>query len=309
MKYYIFAIPFIGQALSSSMDIRSGSIVMDLQPSGAPTVNVTFPLSHHVAGHRIHLGAYGQSHVDGREVNVSNLLVRGMNALDEFDFNINVQHHWVPTVDGSPNLLAVGPGSDLQRIYGSVDIIRDSASAENNLGLIYLGLSAETFKLGMCEPDSLITISTQTGAAVSSYIPTVTTRLRLEIEGRIRMFSVEAIIGHAESLLIFADAIYSRVFQGLPVQNSTDSSVVWLNNCTESRTRLPTIFLRVPSGEIRIVPEDYTRMAEGNVCEILIGRAPQHTLSAFTIKMNLLMLEGVNIRTTANEIHICDSAS
>jgi hypothetical protein len=46
-----------------------------------------------------------------------------------------------------------------------------------------------------------------------------------------------------------------------------------------------------------------------NVCEVLIGRVPQDALPINTIKMNLVLLEGINIRSTSNGILICDSST
>jgi len=160
----------------------------------------------------------------------------------------------------------------------------------------------------MCEPDSVITIPTQTGPP-NTFLPLVTTRFRLEISGRDPIDNVQGIIGHADTLLIMTDTFFRNITERIPAMIATESGARLLNDCAESRALLPSISLRFPSGELRLVPEDYTKIVSENVCEVLIGLVPQDALPINTIKMNLVLLEGINIRSTSNEILICDSSS
>jgi hypothetical protein len=137
--------------------------------------------------------------------------------------------------------------------------------------------------------------------------PIVTTQFRLEISGRDPIDNVEGILGHDNTLFTMTDTLFRNITGRIPAMTATESGAHLLNNCAESRALLPTISLRFPSGELRLVPEDYTKVVAENVCEVLIGRVPQDALPINTIKMNLVLLEGINIRSTSNEILICDS--
>jgi hypothetical protein len=136
--------------------------------------------------------------------------------------------------------------------------------------------------------------------------PIVTTQFRLEISGRDPIDNVEGILGHDNTLFTMTDTLFRNITGRIPAMIATESGAHLLNNCAESRALLPTISLRFPSGELRLVPEDYTKVVAENVCEVLIGHVP---LPSNTIRMNLVLLEGINIRSTSNEILICDSES
>jgi hypothetical protein len=175
---------------------------------------------------------------------------------------------------------------------------------------MYLGLEADTFTVGWCELDfelSPLVIAIPTQTRGMSVPPTVTTQFRLEISGRDPIDNVEGILGHDNTLFTMTDTLFRNITGRIPAMTATESGAHLLNNCAESRALLPTISLRFPSGELRLVPEDYTKVVAENVCEVLIGRVPQDALPINTIKMNLVLLEGINIRSTSNEILICDS--
>ena len=191
-------------------------------------------------------------------------------------------HHWI----------GLGPESDLVLQHRSVDFVRDQ-----NGSRLVLGSSAESFITNNCFDASYI--STRVGGANGNVMVNGTFLNRHE-----------AIIFSAmDNVLIISPEFFVDTFMDVLDQisrrlNGFDGPMT-IEDCSVNLGAFPDISVGFPgSGNLVLAPEDYTRMSENDVCDLLVS-IDEHA-GTNPIQMNPLLIPSINIRITREEILICD---
>ena len=290
----------LGLMIGASWAADPAFLGLNTDTDGFGVVDVGLPSTQATSPHRIHLGVYGQSYAGRNEMFVSSLFFLFPTTNAVHPIGIPVQHQRVSMDPNSVNLLGVGPGSDLQRQYGSVDIVRNGQGS----GFMTLGMPERIFVGQLCQADSVIRIPTRTDD--NSPLPNVRTQLRFHVRGTNVTHDVEAVIGYSPSLMTVPYSVGEPLVRALQLHDEEPYAFIRFGDCAAARARLPMISLHFSSGELRLTPEDYTKNLGEDICEMLIARASADQRIS-TIRINPLFLTDMNFRSTDDGILVCDS--
>jgi hypothetical protein len=284
-------------------------ILVRFDQSGSPRIDAGVGRGL-VVPHVIHLGAQGETMFTAEEV-----AIRGTGHLELRIPTINNgsiiemvyrQHHWVTTAPRLAGIIAIGPGSDLLRVGGQIDFVRQS-SVE---GFLRLGGSEDNFITNDCLPDSVMRMATAIGSSSSPHgqVTHVETRVSVSIADNVITTEYVIISDWGKSLLTMSDTWVANIFaELLPSLERFEYRTV-LTDSANNIQRSPVITLTFSAGGLRLLPEDYTRPTDQDyLCELLITSAPFWDADQ-TIRFNPLLIKGINARSTENEIILCDSS-
>lgn len=204
-------------------------------------------------------------------------------------------HHRRVSVPGESSTFGIGPGSDLLRVWTSINFVRQSVDR----GFLRLGGSVQEFITNDCLPDSIMRMQPVIG-------DDSTTRISVSIGENMVANSSVSFHYSEHSLLIMPDTWLANI--DAEIRPYFVPGTV-LSNCSHTIPRLPIITISFSAGVVRLVPEDYTRpTGQGeDTCEVLIGQLPLWE-AEWTIRLNPLLIPGINARSTENEIILCDSS-
>jgi len=286
---------------------------MELQQVGVPMINAEFGGRYggvSMRPHVVHLGTVGQSlpSYDGetRSGSFHYPQLRIQTANVSMMSIARPRHHRIDSYGGTRrNAIGIGPGSDLLRVGGPIDFVRQS-SAE---GVLRVGGSEDNFIANDCLSDSVMRMATGIASSIRDYSPTVQveTRVSVALADNVIRTRYVAILDSDRFLLTMPHTWMANIFEAVSPYFDQMLPGTVFPGCNNMIHRLPTITLTFSAGGLRLVPEDYTRPIGNDTCELLVGRMPDRTADQ-TIRFNPLLIPGINARSTENEIILCDSA-
>lgn len=202
---------------------------------------------------------------------------------------VSFQHSFADRLHLERSWLALGFQSDLVRQYSSVDYIRDQSSGAAQL---VLGSLEDNFINDNCLDGSLIRARDRYRNTVSHLGD------RFVFFGKPKTSVLN--VNLADFLTLFGTIRDQISF----ILNENDQFTI--ENCSENLGALPDISFAFQSGNFVITPADYTKMTgHDDVCDLLVVIDPE--VSSEGIHINPLLVPGINIRITSNEIIICDA--
>jgi len=277
------------------------------QVGGLPVVDAEY-LHASLRAHVVHLGTVGYSVVaDDEERTVSADMALRIPTLHNASMVRidSMRQRTDSRINGvQVSTIGMGPGSDLLRVSGHVDFIRQSTIG----GFLRLGGTEQDFIRSDCLPDSIMRMQTflTEGFSTSRAPPRVETRFSVSIGDNAITTDSVFILDSAGFVLTLPHMWVASIYEALPrsLQQNRFRRTVF-SDCANHLQRLPNITLTFSAGSLRLFPEDYTRSTgQDDTCELLIAS----TYMPQMIWFNPLMIPGINARVAENEITLCDSA-
>ena len=282
--------------------------------SGSPTVNVWASRPH-----KLQIATWSSTGSGGGpfggvpgEMRVGDVIISLQTGMESRWFEYTSYSHEIGDGLDDSYQIGIGPQSSLTNQANSTAIIRPTPGQRG--GLI-LGISLERFVGDYCESGTGIHIPVAIIQPVNTFdIAHITAHAQIQLDGSpasptmtVYMSAVEAVMGVPDHLM----EPLARIV-GLPER--IDGERIFISDCETARSNLPHIAINFRSdvdisvGEIVLSPSDYTREStdEDDVCELLIRRTPRYD-SPNSLWINLLMVPYLNIRSTNDQISICDS--
>jgi len=195
--------------------------------------------------------------------------------------------------------VGIGTGSDLLRFGGPIDFVRQNTTR----GFLRLGGSEDHFITNDCLPDSVMRMTTVIGHTITGG-PQVETRVSVSIGENVRTADSVSIMDSEGFLLAMPHSWVEDIHEALLWSHERFLFSTVFRDCANKIQTLPNITLTFSDGGLRLVPEDYTRpTGQDDTCELLITSTVGQS-----IRVNPLMIPGINARSTENAIILCDSA-
>jgi len=284
--------------------------------SGAPRIDVEFGPAQ-MSPHVVHLGrrgyattmttdhALGTNPAQVNDITVSIPTINGEPIIGVRHRHLRILHYLYGPGTTQSNI-GIGPGSDLLRVGGPIDFVRQSTFG----GFLRLEGTEQEFINNDCLPDSSMrmqTVLTEVDS-IGRITPRVDTRISVSIGGNVIATDSVSLVGLEGCILIIPIGLLADIFAVLPPTGDRVGYRTVFTDCAQTRQRLPIITLTFTAGGLRLFPEDYTRRtAQEDTCELLIGGLADWEADQ-TIPFNPLLIPGINTRSTDNEIILCDSA-
>ena len=278
---------------------------------GSPKIDAEFGYGS-MRPHVVYLGTDGETVITVEEVTAglfnSHLRIPTINNGSIIEI-VDAQHQFPITVDGPPSTIGIGPGSDLLRVGGRIDFVRQSTVG----GLLRLGGSEEIFLNNDCLPNSFMRMATVIGYSTPRRIDAavtarVETRVSVSIGDNVITTNAVTILDSKEILLTMPHTWVADIYSSLSPYLDRFRYRTVLRGCANNIQRLPVITLTFTAGGLHLFPEDYTRPTDqDDICELMITSAPVWQADQM-IRFNPLLIPGINARSTDNEIILCDSA-
>jgi hypothetical protein len=213
-----------------------------------------------------------------------------------------IEHSSLPGRSDTVQLLAIGPGSDLANIFGSVALVYTDAES----GILLLNTTESDFVENFCFPDSIIRMERYDNPE-ASHLPRFSSIL-----GRIPMISDEPTtiqFAPIEHILKFVYLTFVRIFYRFIVYGSIRNGTV--GNCSITRRELPDLIIELTVNQMIILtPLDYTRLKPNGVdeCELLIGQDLSIEILDYVVQMNPVLIPGFNtFATSGSSLTICEA--
>ena len=270
------------------------------------------------AEYTLHLGSYCSTSARGTHSHIP-LGGQPMFIICRANFFDFTPRNFQTCVDEhTPNLLGIGPGSDLVAEAGSIDLIRFHPGWTGSQ--IILGSDQSNFSRNFCAPGSLLNIpvfqlSYNTFRATSHWFTDLTMRIETPATtgGQVISHNWNAFISYSNKLMIVPPSSMTPILAMIGPLSESSSGQLLFSNCTFIREQLPVVTLDfggvTSAGQLRLYPDDYTRPVDGehDICDLLI--APDRNVVAVdtAFKFNPLLLHAVNFRTTPDHILLCDA--
>jgi len=277
----------------------STSISVTIDPFGRPRIDAEFGPSG-MRPYEVYFGRNVQTVIDERSI-VTEPLLDADTGLVIPTINsepiVGIRNDYFE-IGGAMSLIGVGPGSDLLTAGGeSIDFVRQSTIS----GILRLGGTEQDFIANDCLPNSVMRMETFTDNSRR-----VETRISIAIGENIVATNSSSFVESAGFILTMPQLWLADIYTLLPPSVGEFGSRRVFSNCSHTIQQLPNITLTFSAGGLHLVPQDYTRSIGSNdTCELLIG-----VMTAFqtVLRINPLMIPGINARSTENEIILCDAA-
>ena len=271
-----------------------------LHPNGFPliTANIGDGESHL---YELSIGAFSRSFLTHADFDCATIVTFNTTRPDVGNISLTANRHPVTLVDDAVDnagWIAIGPGSDLARSFGSVDYTGTE---------IVLGSFEDFFLTEQCH-NSFIEIPTRM-EMIDGYaeIPKLFSTISFKI---LNTQSTALVIYEPIATVLHGPAAYFDAIFEITAKTSTTASgeSAYFEDCDRVRKLLPLVqfvyfgdSLTTAQG---ISPFQYTRKVSGNVCELLISRDPDPSPRPW-ILFNPMRIPGIKIRAGADKIVLC----
>jgi hypothetical protein len=192
--------------------------------------------------------------------------------------------------------IGIGPGSHLVLLHNSVDFVRGP-----NGGRLMLGTSEERFIGDHCLPNSCVRFQARANESIVSADASMLAQRR------------EVLLGPSDYVLCLSPEDFALTFSTTPaffdfidLPNGNHRPMIIGAPCGARRASLPNITVSFETGDLVLAPEDYTRMIDGDMCELLVS-LNLHLTGTSTVHMNPLLIPNMNLRITNEEILLCEA--
>lgn len=226
------------------------------QVGGLPVIHAEY-LRVSLHPHVVHLGSVGHSMVaeDGGRAVTGDMALRISTSDNGVTVPIYPSRQGIVSYsDLGYSTIGIGPGSDLLRVGGRLDLVRQSTDG----GFLRLGASEDYFISNDCLSDSVMRMAT---AIVSSWSPFgevthVETRVSVSIADNVITTDYNTISDSGKSLLTMPDTWIANIFAELSPCLERFQYRTVLTDCDNNIQRLPVITLTFSAGGLRLLPED-----------------------------------------------------
>jgi hypothetical protein len=192
--------------------------------------------------------------------------------------------------------IGIGPSSHLVSLHNSVDFVRGP-----NGGQLMLGTSEERFFGDHCLPNSCVRFQARANESI------VSTEASMLAQRRIVSFAAsDYVLAFSPEDFVLTFSTNPAFFDFIEIPNGNHRPVIIGTPCGARRASLPDITVSFETGHLVLTPEDYTRMIDGDRCELLVS-FDLHLTGTSTVHMNPLLIPNMNLRITNQEILLCES--
>ena len=203
------------------------------------------------------------------------------------------------------NLLGIGRGGDLLTAAGSASVV----GFHNTTGLLILDSSEEEFLNRFCFEGAHLRVPFLRRRIFGLESVSLYGSFRIGGHERAQLALISIELSDIPSLLSLPDRRASILFSAIGSYTIVNDRPRF-GDCQRVITHLPQIdivFSRTHDamselGTIPLLPEDYVRNIGGDSCELLIAHGPSAMMY-----FNPLLLSGVNLRISEDQLIICDA--
>jgi hypothetical protein len=218
-------------------------------------------------------------------------------------FQSHFRHNASPRELSIEASLAIGPRSSLVAEHDSVELIHNLRNQSS--AILVLGNSEENFKGDFCVPGTVVS------TVLDSHPDFVLATFNDDAHTRQVGFRREGSLFEFPSSLFSPFETIIRENGARIIQEEGRRKNMVFESCNRVRELMQPINITFTQsngtavGHLSVLPIDFLRVVEDDVCELLIRSSREGPESVY---MDFLMLKGLNVRYSRDRITVCDTS-